>query len=75
MTDYSSAYHGLRTRVLELVRSRDAAELGPIVEEMMNDFPPIAVGQMVFDATTHEQDIRGALVAPGGRESDSLAIA
>ena len=30
---------------------------------------------MTFDATTHEQDLRGALGAPGGRESDSLAIA
>ncbi len=137
MTDYSSAYCGLRTRVLELLRSRDAADLdavapatpewrvrdvvahlagvcddisngnlegvasdewtgaqvdkrrdwdhealcadwetnGPAVEAMMNDFPPVAVGQMIFDATTHEQDIRGALGVPGGREADSLAIA
>ncbi len=137
MTDYASAYRDLRTRVLELLRSRDAAALdviapatpewrvrdivahlagvcddiahgnlegvasdewtevqvekrrgwdldalladwetnGAVVEAMMNDFPPIAVGQMTFDATTHEQDLRGALGAPGGRESDSLAIA
>ncbi|HUV10552.1 MAG TPA: maleylpyruvate isomerase N-terminal domain-containing protein [Acidimicrobiia bacterium] len=48
---------------------------GAAVEAMMNDFPAIAIGQMTFDATTHEQDIRGALTAPGGRESGSLAIA
>ena len=33
------------------------------------------MGQMVFDAFTHEQDIRGALDAPGGRESAAAAIA
>ncbi|MFO7590214.1 MAG: hypothetical protein R6X23_04870 [Acidimicrobiia bacterium] len=137
MTDYATAYRDLRTRVLDLLRARDAAELdavapatpewrvrdvvahlagvcddiahgnlegvatddwtdaqvakrrdwdsavlfadwetnGPVVEAMMNDFPETAVGQMTFDATTHEHDIRGALATPGGRESDSLAIA
>jgi len=137
MTDYATAYHDLRVRLLDLLRSRGAAELetvapatpewrvrdivahlagvcddiaqgnlegvatdawtdaqvakrrewdadalftdwethGAVVEAMMNDFPPVAVGQMTFDATTHEQDLRGALAAPGGRESTSLAIA
>lgn len=137
MTDYASAYRDLRTRVDELLRSREATDLdvvapatpewrvrdivahlagvcddiahgnldgvasdewtevqvekrrgwdldalladweknGAVVEALMNDLPPIAVGQMTFDATTHEQDLRGAIAAPGGRESDSLAIA
>jgi uncharacterized protein (TIGR03083 family) len=34
-----------------------------------------AIGQMVFDAWTHEQDIRGALGAPGGRDSAAARIA
>ena len=136
MTDYSSAYHDLRIRVLELARSADPSALdtttpatpewrvrdvlahlagvcddissgnlegvasdewtgvqvdkrrewdleslfadweqhAALVEPMLNDLPPVAVGQMMFDATTHEFDIRGGLGAPGGRESSSLAI-
>lgn len=48
---------------------------GTAVEALMPDFPEIAVGQMVTDSVTHEQDIRGALDAPGGRDSDALDIA
>lgn len=45
------------------------------LEPQLGAFPPIAVGQMVTDAFTHEQDIRGALRAPGGRDSTALEIA
>ncbi|MSO79091.1 MAG: maleylpyruvate isomerase family mycothiol-dependent enzyme [Acidimicrobiia bacterium] len=45
------------------------------LEPQMAAFPPIAVGQMVSDAFTHEQDIRGALRAPGGSDSAALEIA
>lgn len=44
------------------------------VESFMNSVGP-PIGQMVFDVWTHEQDIRGALGAPGGRDSDALDIA
>ena len=44
------------------------------VEGQMNAWGP-GMGQMVFDAFTHEQDIRGALGEPGGRESQAAAIA
>lgn len=47
-------------------------ENGTAVEAIMPDFPPIAAGQMVTDSVTHEQDIRGALEAPGARDSDAL---
>jgi uncharacterized protein (TIGR03083 family) len=50
-------------------------EKGTAIEALMPDFPEIAVGQMVTDSVTHEQDIRGALDAPGGRDSDALDIA
>lgn len=43
------------------------------VEAVINDLGP-ASGQMLADASTHEQDIRGALGVPGGRESDATAI-
>jgi uncharacterized protein (TIGR03083 family) len=33
-----------------------------------------AVGQWVFDACTHEHDVRQALGAPGGRDSAAVAI-
>jgi uncharacterized protein (TIGR03083 family) len=45
------------------------------IEPMLGNFPPIVVGQMIADAVTHEQDVRGALHAPGGRDSIALAIA
>jgi uncharacterized protein (TIGR03083 family) len=47
-------------------------EKGAAIDAAMPDFPPIAAGQMVTDSVTHEQDIRGALGAPGGRDSDAL---
>jgi uncharacterized protein (TIGR03083 family) len=53
----------------------DWHEHATALEPQMNAFPPIAVGQMLADACTHEQDIRGALRAPGGRDSAALAIA
>jgi uncharacterized protein (TIGR03083 family) len=43
------------------------------VEGFMNDLGP-AIGQMLADAATHEQDIRGALGVRGGREADALVI-
>lgn len=49
-------------------------EAAPVVESLAGGFPPSAAAQMVFDASTHEQDIRGALDAPGGREADSIVV-
>jgi len=43
------------------------------LEVGMNDLGP-AIGQMLADASTHEQDIRGALGAPGGRDAEALVI-
>ena len=43
------------------------------VEAVMNDLGP-AIGQMLADAATHEQDIRGSLGVPGGRDSDATVI-
>ena len=33
-----------------------------------------AAGQWVYDACTHEHDIRQALAVPGARDSDAVAI-
>jgi uncharacterized protein (TIGR03083 family) len=52
----------------------DWSEHGTAVESFMNDIGS-AMGQMVFDAWTHEQDVRGALGVPGGREGAALDIA
>jgi len=49
-------------------------EHGERVEAMVNAFPPDPARQLVLDAATHEQDIRGALGAPGARDSDAVAI-
>jgi hypothetical protein len=45
------------------------------IEPVMNDFPPVSIGQMVFDAVTHEHDVRGALGTPGGRDAPAVEIA
>lgn len=47
-------------------------EVGLTVEGLMPGFPQLPASQVVFDATTHEHDVRGALGEPGGRESDGI---
>jgi uncharacterized protein (TIGR03083 family) len=50
-------------------------EKGTAIDDTIPNFPEIAAGQMIADAYIHEQDIRGALEAPGGRDSAALDIA
>jgi uncharacterized protein (TIGR03083 family) len=52
----------------------DWNEHAGIVEPMLNEIGQ-PIGQMVFDAWTHEQDIRGALGEPGGRDSAAADVA
>lgn len=49
-------------------------ESGSAVETNATLLGP-AVGQWVYDACTHEHDIRHALGTPGARDSDAVAIA
>jgi uncharacterized protein (TIGR03083 family) len=49
-------------------------EVGPKVEALADGFPAEPATQLVFDATTHEHDIRGAVGAAGGRETAALAV-
>jgi uncharacterized protein (TIGR03083 family) len=44
-------------------------------EAVLDTAPPEMIGQGVFDAVTHEHDIRCALQAPGARDSDAFDIA
>lgn len=62
-------------------RDRDASallaawdEYGPKFEAMMDSVPGEMAGQAVFDAFTHEQDLRCALGRRGGRDSDAMTI-
>ena len=48
--------------------------VAPSVIEIGPAFPPQAAAQFVFDATTHEHDIRGALDLPGGRDAGSVLV-
>ena len=52
----------------------DWSEQARAVEPVMNDFGQ-PIGQMLFDAWTHEQDVRGALGEPGGRDSAAMDVA
>jgi hypothetical protein len=50
-------------------------ETSPQIEVMGAAFPAQAMAQLVFDAATHEHDIRGALGRAGAREADSVVVA
>ena len=47
------------------------AEVAPPFEEMINSF---RVWPAVIDLVTHEQDIRGAIDAPGARDADVVLL-
>jgi uncharacterized protein (TIGR03083 family) len=49
-------------------------ETSPAVEAMGSAFPARVAAQFVFDACTHEHDIRGALGRAGGRDADSVRV-
>ena len=51
----------------------DWTEHAAAIEPQMNGFGQ-PIGQMVFDAWTHEQDMRGALGVVGGRDSTAMEI-
>jgi uncharacterized protein (TIGR03083 family) len=52
----------------------DWEEHGAAVDKLIDQAPPGGMfGQLLFDAWTHEQDVRGALQAPGGRVSVAAA--
>jgi uncharacterized protein (TIGR03083 family) len=62
-----------RDRALdEIVAEWD--ELGPQVEALIPAFPVDAARQLTTDLATHEHDVRGALGAPGARDSDAVEI-
>ncbi|MGQ0824190.1 MAG: maleylpyruvate isomerase N-terminal domain-containing protein [Actinomycetota bacterium] len=50
-------------------------EIGPQFEQALGGAPEVMSGQAVFDAITHEQDLRLALDEPGARESDAVGVA
>lgn len=48
---------------------------GPAFEALLAAAPAEIAGQALFDAATHEHDLRHAVGAPGARESDAIAVA
>lgn len=49
--------------------------LGSDFEAGLGVAPDVMAGQAIFDAVTHEHDLRHALGSPGARDSDGVAIA
>ncbi len=47
----------------------------PQVEPLIDSFPRRMQGMFIVDAATHEHDLRGALNAPGARDSDAVDYA
>jgi uncharacterized protein (TIGR03083 family) len=50
-------------------------ETGPAFEALLAASPVEIAGQALFDAASHEHDLRHAIGAPGARESDAVAEA
>ncbi len=46
----------------------------PAFEALLAGAPGEIAGQALFDAATHEHDLRHAVGAPGARESDAIAV-
>ena len=46
----------------------------PALREALLGMDPMQAAQVVFDLTTHEHDLRGALGVPGERDSDGVEI-
>ncbi len=46
----------------------------PRFESALLAIDPVQAAQAVFDVTTHEHDLRGALGAPGARDSDGVEV-
>jgi len=59
--------------VSDLLAEWEAA--GPAFDTMLDELPFELVGQAMFDAATHEHDVRNALGRPGARDSDAVAFA
>jgi len=51
----------------------DWEQHGGAVDALIDEAPVGMFGQLLFDAWTHGQDIRGALRAPGGQDSPAAA--
>jgi hypothetical protein len=49
-------------------------EFGPQFEALLAAAPPEIAGQALFDAATHEHDLRNALGVPGARDTDAIAV-
>ena len=66
------------------VEQRAGRSIGELLDEWRSGAPdfdaavlasdPARVAQALFDASTHEHDLRGALQQPGARDSDALDI-
>lgn len=52
----------------------DWAARGPGIDVIMPFFPGDAAAQLLFDVSSHEQDIRGAIGRPGGRDAASVLL-
>lgn len=48
--------------------------VSPELESALLAADPVQAAQAVFDVTTHEHDLRGALQAPGARDSDGVDV-
>lgn len=49
-------------------------DYGPRFETLLDTVPPEISGQALFDAATHEHDLRTALGTPGARDSAAMVV-
>ena len=52
----------------------DWERYGPEFEKLLAGAPEEIAGQALFDAATHEHDVRQAIARPGARDSDAMEL-
>jgi uncharacterized protein (TIGR03083 family) len=71
---WTAAQVDARRGVTTAVMLEQWDEFGPQFQEGMLAIPEIFAGQALFDAFTHEHDLRHALGRPGARDTESLEL-
>ena len=71
-TEWTQTQVDLRSKSSPEQLLEEWGRFSPQVEPLIDSFPRRMQGMFIVDATTHEQDLRGALNAPGARDSDAV---
>jgi uncharacterized protein (TIGR03083 family) len=71
---WTAAQVDARRGVATAVMLEEWEQVGPQFADAMLAIPEVFAGQALFDAFTHEHDLRHALGRPGARDTDALEL-